>query len=157
MISKMCAASEMPCDGPKALSRLQISFTFTGWLVTFSGGSLGGEIASRKFCQKVRCHACQSTAMRERIGPRAALGVLLKYSFRLSRKLVPNSSFVNTTVAPVPWTLTDRSVKKSLRLETKPSERRRSPAPKRGVLGAEGEVLSFGSLPVKFKSSAMSV
>src|SRR5580658_908158 len=82
----MWNASEIPCDGANALSRLQIACTFTGLLVTFRGGNFGGEIASRRFRHKVRYAGCQSTLIRETAVPRAIFGVLRKHSFRLEMK-----------------------------------------------------------------------
>src|ERR1700690_611080 len=148
----------MPCDGPKALSLLQISFPFTGWLLTFSGGSFGGEIVSRKFCQNVRYQGCQSTAMRERIAPRAAFGGELKYSLRLATNPVPNSSWVNT-VGPLPWPciFTGRSNRNSLTLAMKPSDSARSAAPKWGEFSPGGTFSPVLPVSVRLGLVAMSV
>src|SRR5579871_2979779 len=52
-VTPMCTASAIAWEGPKALSLDQISFTLTGLLVTCSGGSFGGEIRSRRFCNMI--------------------------------------------------------------------------------------------------------
>src|SRR5882672_3561052 len=88
----MCTARAMACAGPNALSLVQMSLTLTGRLVTFSGGSFGGEIKSRMFCQRVEELDCQSTVIREE----TALGIGLNHSRRLPAIPVPKPSGVNT-------------------------------------------------------------
>src|SRR3984885_2040269 len=92
-VMPICTASAMACEGPKALSFDQISFTFTGWLVTLSGGSFGGEIRSRKFCHMTFPGDCHSTVMREE----TAFGVGLNHSLKFSATPPPYSATVNTS------------------------------------------------------------
>src|SRR6202041_3603201 len=66
----------------------QMSFTATGWLDTCNGGSFGGEIISRRFCQKPPNPAFQLTSRSEFTRPR---GLGLKNSLTLSLKPAPNS------------------------------------------------------------------
>src|SRR5579864_3576014 len=118
-VTPMCTPSAIACAGPKALSLVQISFTLTGWLVILSGGSFGGEIRSRMFCQSTLEVGCQSTVMREE----TALGVGLNHSLKLSVRPAPNPSGVKTAPLPGSDTFTGRSARKSFRLEKKPRER----------------------------------
>src|ERR1700688_2004467 len=92
-VMPICTARAMACEGPKALSLDQMSFTLTGWLVTLRGGSLGGEIRSRRFCHMTLYGDCQSTVMRED----TALGVGLNHSLKFSATPPPYSSTVNTS------------------------------------------------------------
>ena len=46
-------AIESDCTRVNCVFLDQISFTATGLLVTLSGGSFGGEIMSRRFCQRL--------------------------------------------------------------------------------------------------------
>src|SRR5271154_2500110 len=93
----------------------QISGTAIGWLVVRSGGSFGGEIMSRRFCQKPPRPAFQLTSRSEFTGPR---GAGLKNSFRLSFRLSPKAGCLNTSDL-LAVTLTGLSVRNSFRLEKK--------------------------------------
>src|SRR5271165_1253585 len=104
----MCTASAMACDGPKALSLDQISLTLTGLLVTCNGGSLGGEMRSRIFCQRTTKPGCQFTVMRED----TALGVGLNHSFKFSTNPPPYSGTVKTSPRRCLGTFTGRSMRK---------------------------------------------
>src|SRR6185295_5560277 len=63
----------------------QRGFTGTGLLVSFKGGSLGGEIQSRKLRQKTRYSGGCSISMLELVG--ATFGVLIA-ALKLSAKLL---------------------------------------------------------------------
>src|SRR5665213_342908 len=136
----MCTPSAIICDGPKALSLDQISFTFTGLLVTCSGGSLGGETRSRKFCHRTLYEGCQSTVMRDD----TALGVGLNHSLKFSATPPPYSGGVKTTPLAFLSILIGRSVKKSLRLDIKPRERGFCAPPNRGAVVPSGNT-TFGA------------
>src|ERR1700722_2635446 len=91
------------------------SGTATGLLVVFSGASFGGEIMSRRFCQKPANPAFQLISSSEFTGPR---GAERKNSLKLSRRLSPNPGVLNT-VGFTPFMFTGRSKRKSLTLEKK--------------------------------------
>src|SRR5580704_6995956 len=91
------------------------SGTATGWLVVFSGASFGGEMMSRKFCQKPLNPAFQLISRSESTGPR---GAETKNSLRLSRRLSPNPGVLKT-VGFMPFVFTGRSKRKSLMFEKK--------------------------------------
>ena len=89
MIKAAWSVSAMACEGPKASSLDHMSLTLTGWLVTLSGGSFGGEMKSRIFCQKtLPGDDCQSISMRDVPAPRAMRGAnpVLNHSLRFSVK-----------------------------------------------------------------------
>src|SRR5713226_5537096 len=98
-----------------------MSRTLTGWLVTLSGGSLGGAIVSRKFSQKARYQGFHSTSMRECVLRRAEAGNGRSHSMRFSKKLPPKGSPVNAPPADPAFggSFTGRSTRKSLKLEKK--------------------------------------
>src|SRR5271163_1450444 len=108
-------ARESACTRVNWVFLDQSSGTATGWLVVFSGASFGGEMTSRRFCQKPPNPAFQLMSRSEFTGPR---GVERKNSLRLSRMLSPNPGVLNT-VAFAPFMFTGRSKRKSLTLEKK--------------------------------------
>src|SRR6202021_3953346 len=87
-------ATDMACTRVNCVFFDQISGTATGLLVVRSGGSFGGEIVSRRFCQKPPRPAFQLTSRSELPGPR---GAGLKNSFKLSFRLSPNAGCLNTS------------------------------------------------------------
>src|SRR5580658_3049119 len=92
-----------------------ISGTATGRLVVCSGGSFGGKIASRRFCQRLPNPAFQLTSRSEFTDPR---GARRNSSLKFEPVPSPKLSGTNTAAGP-PRNLTRRSVRKSLRLEKK--------------------------------------
>src|SRR5882762_9965740 len=115
-VMAICTAKAVAWDGPNALSLVQMSRTLTGWLVTLSGGSFGGEMRSRIFCQSTLYGGCHSTAMRED----TARGVGLNHSLKFSPIPEPKASGVNTAALPFFGIFTGRSARKSFRLERNP-------------------------------------
>src|ERR1700679_157390 len=110
-----CTATDMACTRVNCVFFDQISGTATGLLVVRSGGSFGGEIVSRRFCQKPPRPAFQLTSRSEFTGPR---GAGLKNSLKLSFRLSPNAGCLKTSDL-LATTLTGRSVRNSLRFEKK--------------------------------------
>src|SRR5271170_1578539 len=92
----------------------QISGTGIGLLVVCSGASFGGEIRSRRFCQKL-VSLLQLTSNPESTGPR---GPAWKNSLRFSPNPVPNRGTLNAVGEPA-LIFTGRSVRKSLRFENR--------------------------------------
>ena len=91
--------------------------TGTGLLVTFSGGSLGGEIRSRRLRHSVTYAGCKSTIIAA--SPAFLRGAGLKNSLTLSAKLLSSPSRRKTCCLALRGTLMDRSVRKSFRLPQK--------------------------------------
>src|ERR1700735_5706837 len=91
-----------------------MSFTATGLLVTFRGGSFGGEISSFRFRQRLGV-SFQLISRSLLTGPR---GARRKNSLKLSAVVSPNPAMLKTG-ARSPRTLTGRSVRKSFRLEAR--------------------------------------
>src|SRR5574337_954034 len=131
-------ASDNPCARLNCSLRLQMLRTLTGLLVTFSGGSLGGAIASRRFSQNTRYQGFHSTSMRERAAHCAAGGSGRNHSFRFSKNPPPKPPSEKGT-----WPLwfrgsfTGRSVRNSFTLEKKLWAQDLSSRAKRGRRAAE--------------------
>src|SRR5215472_10095690 len=106
---------ESACTRVNCVFLDQISGTSTGLLVTWRGGSLGGEIASLILRRKPEAPPSHCTSKSDLTGPR---GALRKNSLRLSPRLSPNSGAANAGGRP-PRYLTGRSTKKSRRFENK--------------------------------------
>src|SRR5579872_5097098 len=90
-----------------------MSFTATGLLVTFSGGSFGGEIRSRMFCHRLG----DSFQLMSRSLLTLPRGAGRKNSFKFSETVEPNPVMANTGAPP--RTFTGRSVRKSLRFDAR--------------------------------------
>src|SRR5580698_7119267 len=124
----------MICVHPKFSSFVQMSFTFTGLLVKFAGGSFAGKNASLMRDPKPPKFVPQETARRLFTGP-FGTGRELKKSLKLSITPAPNTVF--TKGAPGrSVTLTGRSVRNCLRLDQKLSGISRSGAPNLGTAAA---------------------
>src|SRR6202040_427604 len=107
----------MTCVHPKFSSFVQMSFTFTGLLVKFAGGSFAGKKASLIRAPNPPKLVPQETARRLFTGP-FGTGRELKKSLKLSKTPVPNPGFTNGASARS-LTLTGRSVRNCLRLDQK--------------------------------------
>src|ERR1700729_1699033 len=90
-----------------------MSFTATGLLVTFSGGSFGGEIRSLRFRHRLGV-SFQLISRSLLTGPRASGR---KNSLKLSAVVSPKPLILKT--GALPRTLIGRSVRKSLRFEAR--------------------------------------
>src|ERR1700675_1135821 len=106
-------ATESACTRVNCVFFDQISGTATGLLDTFKGGSLGGEIMSRRFCQNPPNPAFQLTSRSERTAPR---GAARKNSFKLSVRLSPKLGIRKAVCWPG-RNFAGRSTRKSRRLE----------------------------------------
>src|SRR5271168_644805 len=124
----------MTCVHPKFSSFVQMSFTFTGLLVKFAGGSFGGKKASLRRIPNPPKFAPQETARRLFTGP-FGTGRELKKSLKLSKTPVPNPGFTNGASARS-RTFTGRSVKNCLRLDQKLSGMSSAGAPNLGTAAA---------------------
>src|SRR5690349_1739788 len=82
-----CTPTETICATLYSRRLAQSGRTGTGLLVSLSGGSLGGEIRSRKLRQKTRYVGSRSTTIPEAAAP-LIRGVERKNDFRLSEKLL---------------------------------------------------------------------
>src|SRR5271154_3502191 len=107
----------MTCVHPKFSSFVQMSFTFTGLLVKFAGGSLVGKNASLSRVPNPPKFVPHATANRLFTGP-FGTGRELKKSLKLSTTPVPNPGFTNGASARS-RTLTGRSVRNCFRLDQK--------------------------------------
>src|ERR1700726_492761 len=124
-------AKEIIWVQPKFSSLVQMSFTFTGLLVKFAGGSFAGKKASLIREPNPPKLLPQETARRLFTGP-FGTGRELKKSLKLSKRPVPNPGFTNGASAHS-LTLTGRSVKNCLRLDQKLSGMRSAVAPNLGT------------------------
>src|ERR1700722_11226945 len=88
-----CTATDMACTRVNCVFLDQLAGTAMGLLVVRNGGSFGGDIVSRRFCQNPPSPAFQFTSSSEFTGPR---GAGLKNSFRLSFRLSPKVGCLNT-------------------------------------------------------------
>src|SRR5579862_6017553 len=102
---------------PKFSSFVQMSFTLTGLLVKFAGGSFVGKKTSLMREPKPPKFAPHETARRLLTGP-FGTGRDVKKSLKLSNTPVPNPGFTNGASARS-RTLMGRSVKNCLKLDQK--------------------------------------
>src|SRR5208282_1976870 len=124
----------MTCVQPKFSSFVQMSFTFTGLLVKFAGGSFVGKKASLSRVPNPPKFVPHDTASRLFTGP-LGTGRELKKSLKLSITPAPNTAL--TKGAPGrSVTLTGRSVRNCLRLDQKLSGIKRAGAPNLGTAAA---------------------
>src|SRR5271154_2670393 len=127
-------AKEMIWVQPKFSSFVQMSFTFTGLLVKFAGGSFAGKKASLSREPNPPKLVPQETASRLFTGPFGA-ELELKKSLKLLTTPAPNAGF--TKGAPGRFaTFTGRSVRNCLRLDQKLSGISSSGAPNLGTAEA---------------------
>src|SRR5580704_12980656 len=124
-------AKEIICVQPKFSSFVQMSFTFTGLLVKFAGGSFAGKNASLMREPNPPKFVPHDTASRLFTGP-FGTGRELKKSLKLSKTPAPNPGFTNGASARS-LTLIGRSVRNCLRLDQKLSGMSRAGAPNRGT------------------------
>src|ERR1700722_9666878 len=110
-------AKEIICVQPKFSSLVQMSFTFTGLLVKFAGGSFAGKKTSLMREPNPPKLVPHETARRLFTGP-FGTGRELKKSLKLSRTPAPTPGFTNGASARS-RTLTGRSVRNCLRLDQK--------------------------------------
>src|SRR5580698_96246 len=110
-------AKEITWVHPKFSSFVQMSFTFTGLLVKFAGGSFAGKKTSLIREPNPPKFVPHDTARRLFTGP-FGIGRELKKSLKLSNTPVPNPGFTNGASARS-RTLTGRSVKNCLRFDQK--------------------------------------
>src|SRR5580693_9476541 len=127
-------ANEIICVQPKFSSFVQMSFTFTGLLVKFAGGSFAGKKASLMREPNPPKLVPQETARRLFTGP-LGTGRELKKSMKLSKTPAPKAVFVKGASARS-RTLTGRSVRNCLRFDQKLSGMRRAGAPNLGTAEA---------------------
>src|SRR5436853_2123246 len=133
---------------PKFSSLDQISFTLTGLLVTCRGGSLVGEIASRRRKKKPPKLEPQSTVSREFSGP---LGTDRELRNSLKFSLTPPPKLVRVKGASGrSTTFTGRSVRNCFRFDQKSSETKCFGAPKRGTALAGTGTISRGPVAGAF-------
>src|SRR5580658_10718187 len=124
----------MTCVQPKFSSLVQMSFTFTGLLVKFAGGSFVGKNASLMRVPNPPKFVPHETASRLFTGP-LGTGRELKKSLKLSNTPVPNPGFTNGASARS-RTLTGRSVKNCFRFDQKLSGISRAGEPNFGTAAA---------------------